>query len=291
MSNISGICKNIDEECSKALQREIQEVEKSAPFICEECGKQLVPATGKSTKRKDGTKLPPNKNRLILIVILAVAVLAGCGVGIYFFLFNIQTPKIKDLTVTPAQLELTVGDKNQLSYSAVPVDAPAEGLLWSSSDEAVASVSDGTVTALAAGEAQITLSTPDLKVSAKCVVKVNEPVEEPTTEDVAAALNSGVVQGDANGVGRISTPLGNYNGDLKNGKADGNGTFEFFKPGLISSKDPMGRVSETGDFIAGQFANNEVVNVTWLNDQKKQKDVIIVGSGGIPNSPSDKQTP
>ncbi|MDR1454416.1 MAG: Ig-like domain-containing protein [Tannerella sp.] len=286
MAKVKGVCKNIDEECSRALRREVQEVEKSAPFVCEECGKPLVAATGKAATGRGGSNPPANKNRLILIGLLIVALVAGGGGAAWFF-FGAQSPKIKSISLTPTQLELTVGESATLRHAVEPADVPAEGLLWSSSDAAVASVLDGEVTALAAGEAQITLSTFDRKVSAKSTVTVSEPpvVEDPPAEgDVAAALNGGVVQGNENGVGRISTPLGNYNGDLKNGKASGNGTFEFFKAGLISRKDPLERVSKAGDVITGQFVNNEVVQVTWLDEQQKQKDVITVGSTGIPES-------
>ncbi|MDR3268187.1 MAG: hypothetical protein LBT83_03875, partial [Tannerella sp.] len=79
-----------------------------------------------------------------------------------------------------------------------------------------------------------------------------------------------------------STPFGKYQGDLKDGKANGNGTFQFFKSCRISRRDSDGRIGETGDYLLGQFENNEVVNAKWLDKEKKPKGVIMIGSLGIP---------
>lgn len=70
MAKIKGICRNDD--CDLAAERVIQEVEKSN-FVCEECGKPLVPFGNIS----DGDK---NKwKKKAAIVVAALAVLGGGG--------------------------------------------------------------------------------------------------------------------------------------------------------------------------------------------------------------------
>lgn len=120
----------------------------------------------------------------------------------------------------------------------------------------------------------------------------NPPVKEPDTTIVAtlppanpndsalAALATGHVE-EENGIGSISTPYGKYNGDLKDGKANGNGTFQFFKACRISSRDNRQRMAEAGDYISGQFVDNEITQVKWFSKDGTQKGVIIIGKTGV----------
>lgn len=70
MAKIKGLCHNDD--CDLAAEGVIQEVEKSN-FVCEECGKPLIPFGNTSTKPKNGWQ----KN--VAIGVAALAVLGGGG--------------------------------------------------------------------------------------------------------------------------------------------------------------------------------------------------------------------
>lgn len=85
MAKIKGVCKNID-DCTKAENREVQELEKSAPFVCEECGKPLVPLKNDN----GGTKDFP----LWMIIALAIVILGIAGGSIYYFAFMRNTEKV-----------------------------------------------------------------------------------------------------------------------------------------------------------------------------------------------------
>ena len=76
MAKIKGVCKNYD-ECNKAEAKEEQEIERSSPFVCEECGKPLVEVKKSGGGGKDGPPLIP--------ILIGVLLLAGVGVGLYFF--------------------------------------------------------------------------------------------------------------------------------------------------------------------------------------------------------------
>lgn len=214
MALVKGICKNI-EMCEKAENKEIQEIEKSAPFVCENCGKPLTPVNN-SGGGGGGKGIPT----WVWIVIAAV-LLAGGGGGYYYY-SSTQTvspdPVIIEGPTTPPTTE-----------------SPGTG----------------------------------------------KPDGEAASVTIQACLDKGTLQDNNNGTGTISTPYGKYEGELKDGKANGNGTFQFFKSCLISKRDGQERTGETGDYLVGQFAGNEVISAKWLNKEKEQKGTVIIGQSGL----------
>ena len=81
---------------------------------------------------------------------------------------------VTGINISLADLALNVGGTSQLSAEVLPEDATDKSHTWSSSDEAVATVAeDGTVTAIAAGEADITVTSVDGSFTAVCKVNVS----------------------------------------------------------------------------------------------------------------------
>ena len=71
---------------------------------------------------------------------------------------------------------LIVGGMTTLTVNVYPADADNPGVTWASTDENVATVENGIVTAVAKGTATITCTTTDgSKLTASCKVKVIEP--------------------------------------------------------------------------------------------------------------------
>lgn len=90
---------------------------------------------------------------------------------------------VESITLNETELELTVGEKAILTASITPEDAEYGDITWISSDESVASVdSQGTVTAISAGEAAITASAGNKE--AQCNVTVTGQASEPKTGDI-----------------------------------------------------------------------------------------------------------
>ena len=85
------------------------------------------------------------------------------------------------LSVSPELVSLVVGESVTLSVSHEPVDATVTSVVWSSSDEAVATVSaDGVVSAVGVGDATITVADPTQpSVVASATIHVNAPVPAP----------------------------------------------------------------------------------------------------------------
>lgn len=70
--------------------------------------------------------------------------------------------------------ELKVGDTLSLTATIEPANATNPNVTWSSSDENVATVKNGTVTAVAVGTAVINVKTADGGKEASCTITVKE---------------------------------------------------------------------------------------------------------------------
>jgi aryl-phospho-beta-D-glucosidase BglC (GH1 family) len=80
---------------------------------------------------------------------------------------------VTSVTLKPTTLGLTAGGTGTLTATVMPLNAINTTVTWKSSNEAVATVSGGTVTAVAAGAATITVTTDDGKKTATCAVTVS----------------------------------------------------------------------------------------------------------------------
>lgn len=96
-------------------------------------------------------------------------------------LVKVGTP-VSGISLSKSSASMYVGDSPlALTAAITPSNASDKSVVWSSSDASVASVAagsglDATVTPVAAGTATITVSTPDGKFSASCVLTVMQHV-------------------------------------------------------------------------------------------------------------------
>ena len=82
---------------------------------------------------------------------------------------------VESLSLSETSLTMTVGDSKTLTATVEPDTATNKDVTWSSSADSVATVVDGTVTAVAAGSATITAtSVDDPAITATCEVTVKE---------------------------------------------------------------------------------------------------------------------
>lgn len=92
--------------------------------------------------------------------------------------FNVPDAEVAVTGVTLSQKTATmkIGDNKQVTATVAPEDASNKEVTYTSDNEAVATVTqDGTITALTAGKANITVTTTDGGFTDKCAVTVNEP--------------------------------------------------------------------------------------------------------------------
>ena len=83
-----------------------------------------------------------------------------------------STIPVEKVTVSPTTISLTEGETSKLTATVFPEDADNKSISWSSNNKDVATVSNGTVTAVKAGSTTITVTTEDGKKTAKCDVTV-----------------------------------------------------------------------------------------------------------------------
>lgn len=90
---------------------------------------------------------------------------------------------VDGVSLQQENVDLIVGGTQQLTHVIVPDDAKNQSVSWSSSDEGIVTVADGLVTAVGAGNADITVTTDDGGHTAQCSVSVTQPVESVTINE------------------------------------------------------------------------------------------------------------
>lgn len=81
---------------------------------------------------------------------------------------------VKGVSLDKTSAELEVGGTLKLTATIEPANATNQNVSWSSSDKNVATVANGTVTAVAVGTADIIVTTEDGGKTATCTVTIKE---------------------------------------------------------------------------------------------------------------------
>ena len=121
----------------------------------------------------------PKKNKLAIILPIVLVVLVAAAVAVYF-LFLSGTPIEEISFVSENPSSLAIGDTVKLDYEYLPEDASKTDVTWTSSDDGVATVKNGKVTAVAEGTCTITV-TADSGVKDTLKVTVLPPMPEQET--------------------------------------------------------------------------------------------------------------
>lgn len=155
--------------CSLADGNKEIEVDLIDDFVCPECHSELMEVVSKGTG-----------NKWIWGVVAAVVV-AGGAAGGYFALRDTNV-YVSDILLDKTTYTVVAGESATISATVEPENATDDTLVWSSSDNEILTVSDGTVTALKAGTAVVSVKSNDGKAAAEAEVTVEEPVVEEPAE-------------------------------------------------------------------------------------------------------------
>jgi uncharacterized protein YjdB len=96
---------------------------------------------------------------------------------------------VTSITIDATELTLNVSQSDTLTAVINPTDATDKSVTWTSDNEEVATVANGIVTAVAAGTANITVTTTDGGFKATCVVTVEQPVTGVSLDTTALTLD------------------------------------------------------------------------------------------------------
>ncbi len=104
--------------------------------------------------------------------------------------------KVTAVKLSESTLSLKKGEKSKITATITPTDATDKTITWSSSDEKVATVKDGEITALKEGTATITVKTKDGEYTDTCKVTVTKKAD-PTVSNkpIVQAGNSFILVG------------------------------------------------------------------------------------------------
>ncbi|MDR0831011.1 MAG: Ig-like domain-containing protein [Prevotellaceae bacterium] len=121
------------------------------------------------------------------VALLATVILSACKP-------TNEPVKVTGVSLNKQILSLVVGTSGQLTATVSPNDAADKSVSWTSSDNSIVTVADGNVTAVAVGEATITVTTADGNKTATCAVTVVAnaiPAESITLDKTEHTLNVG----------------------------------------------------------------------------------------------------
>ncbi|MBP5334500.1 MAG: leucine-rich repeat protein [Bacteroidales bacterium] len=79
---------------------------------------------------------------------------------------------VSGISLDRTSAEMEVGQQLTLTATVLPENATNKNITWSSSDNSIAEINDGTVTAIEAGNATITVTTEDGEKTASCSITV-----------------------------------------------------------------------------------------------------------------------
>lgn len=130
----------------------------------------------------------------------------------------------ESITLDRNVLELLEGSTDKLTATVLPADSLNKNVIWSTSDESIASVDqNGNVTAIREGEAIITAKVENTKLFATATVIVKKP----NNESSSAILSITLVNGITKEYDVTNTVLNNYLNWFES--AQGTSTFKFAK--------------------------------------------------------------
>jgi uncharacterized protein YjdB len=105
----------------------------------------------------------------VALGIFTLGALCGCK--------EANTSQEYSVTVSEKEITLYVGEEVRLTVAVTPEDALDKEVEWKTSDGKIASVENGTVKGIAAGEATITVTSNKTSDSCKVIVKEAESNE------------------------------------------------------------------------------------------------------------------
>ena len=166
---------------------------------------------------------------------------------------KVPSPPIEAIKFKDEEIEVTEGDTVSLETVSTPEDAIILDAIWTSSDDAVATVKDGVLKALKVGTTEVTVSDKEGKIKATVKVNVIEKVPDLVITVSGYELNFDPDKKDYTlEIGNESSLSINVNRDTKKYKIEGNRDLQ----------------------------NGSLITITVLSDDGDKKYVISISKKG-----------
>jgi hypothetical protein len=111
---------------------------------------------------------------------------------------------------------------------------------------------------------------------------VAEPPIEEKVEEKKVVEKTVAEPKPSSSSGTLNLGYGTYTGQIKNGKANGSGKLVFKTSHILSEYDKtQKRTAEPGDYVEGQFENNNFYSGKWFGKDNNQKGAIILQKSGL----------
>ena len=175
----------------------------------------------------------------------------------------IENVPVTGVSLDESELDLEVGGSQTLTATIAPSNASNKNVIWSSSDETVASVDDGLVSALKVGTATITATTEDGNKTATCTVTVSASTN-PLAVVSKTSIDFGTIAINTASVQTFTIPPANLSSAL-----------------IISCDNAKYIVSPTT--IAADVTTETIITVTANPTAKKNNmdGTITISGGGL----------
>lgn len=178
---------------------------------------------------------------------------------------DVEELTVTGVTVNPTSLELKVGTTGSLTATVAPSNAAVTSVTWSTSDENVATVDKGVVTAVAEGAATITVKTDDGGFTATCSVTVTKdaPAFDESKYHFDLFLTVGKHGGMSSQNKTVVNSIGKLTADIGTISIKGEGTElgEYSMESISKGKYYYQVPSSNDRFVKYQIKNNQVVEV------------------------------
>jgi hypothetical protein len=204
------------------------------------------------------------KKVVFYLMAAAIVLATGCK--------DDKAVSVTGVTLDQSEISLVLGDaqygKAQLTATVVPENADNKNLIWASDNQTIATVSNGLVTSLRVGTANITVTTEEGNFKATCKVTVSPliiAVTGVTLSSTALTVEEGATQ--------TLTPT----------IAPANATNKAVT--WKSSNDAIATVSETGE-VTGVAQGEAAITVATEDGNKTATCAVTVTPPGVLNQPA-----
>jgi len=185
-ANLGTDQQSIDTNLNESISRvfcvkcgaELKEGQAFCPTCGHKVGAPLEEQVGSSEEHKDDSK-KGNGKKIAIGALIALLAVGACAV----FFFVIRGVQAKEIVLNKETLSVKAGESDSLKFTINPDNTKDKTVSWSTSNDTIATVSQGTVTGVNEGTCTVTVKTSNGKTDS-CEITVT-----PAGPDLVAIYN------------------------------------------------------------------------------------------------------